>query len=88
HAEPLSKVAGHRVLAMMRGRNEEILSLDIEVDAEDPAPYKPVERLIAATQNIRADGGEADAWLMGVVRWSWRVKLSMNLSVDLMLELR
>ena len=25
---------------------------------------------------------------MGVVRWSWRVKLSMNLSVDLMLELR
>ena len=88
HAEPLSKVAGHRVLAMMRGRNEEILSLDIEVDAEDPAPYKPVEHLIAATQNIRADGGEADAWLMGVVRWSWRVKLSMNLSVDLMLELR
>ena len=92
HREPLSKVAGHRALAMMRGRNEEVLSLDIEVDADDPAPYKPVERMIAATQNIRADagsgGGEADAWLMHVCRWTWRVKLSMNLSVDLMMELR
>ena len=88
HREPLAKVAGHRVLAMMRGRNEEMLSLDIEVDADDPAPYKPVERMIAATQNIRPDGGEADAWLMNVCRWTWRVKLSMNLSVDLMMELR
>lgn len=88
HREPLAKVAGHRVLAMMRGRNEEMLSLDIEVDADDPAPYKPVERMIAATQNIKPDGGEADAWLMNVCRWTWRVKLSMNLSVDLMMELR
>ncbi|WP_293368321.1 Tex family protein [Nevskia sp.] len=92
HREPLAKVAGHRVLAMMRGRNEEVLSLDIEVDADDPAPYKPVERMIAATRNIKPEsgsgGGEADAWLMNVCRWTWRVKLSMNLSVDLMTELR
>ena len=88
HREPLAKVAGHRVLAMMRGRNEEVLSLEIEVDADDPAPYKPVERMIAASRNIRPDGGAADAWLMNVARWTWRVKLSMNLSVDLMTELR
>ena len=81
-------MAGHRALAMMRGRNEEILALDIEVDAEDPAPFKPVEHMIAATQNIRAGGGEADTWLMGVARWAWRTKLSLNLSVDMMMELR
>ena len=88
HHEPLSKVAGHRVLAMMRGRNEEALSLEIEVDADDVSAYKPVERMIAATRNIKPDGGEADAWLMNVCRWTWRVKLSMSLSVDLMTELR
>lgn len=90
HHEPWAKVAGHRALAMMRGRNEEILMLEIEIDADDPAPLKPVERMIAATQNIRADGTAtaADAWLMDVVRWAWRVKLSLNLSVDLMMELR
>ena len=88
HREPLAKIAGHRVLAMMRGRNEEMLSLEIEIDADDDAPFKPVERMIAATQDIREDGGPADAWLMSVVRWTWRVKLSLSLSVDLMLELR
>jgi uncharacterized protein len=88
YREPWSRIAGHRALAMMRGRNEEILSLDIEVDADDPAPFLPVEHMIAATQGIPADGTGADAWLMSVVRWTWRTKLSINLSVDLMVELR
>lgn len=88
HQEPWHKVAGHRALAMLRGRNEEILMLEIEVDADDPAPIKPVERMIMQTHNIRADGGATDAWLADVVRWAWRVKLSPNLSVDLMVELR
>ncbi|WP_022977924.1 Tex family protein [Nevskia ramosa] len=88
HHEPLAKVAGHRALAMMRGRNEEFLSIDIEVDADDVSPYKPIEKMIAASKDIKADGGEADAWLMSVARWTWRVKLSMSLSVDLMTELR
>ncbi|MEQ1439541.1 Tex family protein [Fontimonas sp. SYSU GA230001] len=88
HREPWARVAGHRALAMMRGRNEEILMLEIEIDADDPAPVKPVERMIAAAWNIRADGGAADAWLLEVVRWTWRVKLSLSLSVDLMMELR
>src|SRR5690554_3169848 len=34
HAERWNKVAGHRALAMMRGRDEGFLSLDIEVDAD------------------------------------------------------
>lgn len=87
-AEPWARVAGHRALAMMRGRAEEILTLEIEIDADDPSPVKPVERMIAASQAIRADGGAADAWLMEAVRWTWRVKLSMSLSVDLMTDLR
>ncbi|MGQ0529662.1 MAG: Tex family protein [Panacagrimonas sp.] len=88
HREPYAKVAGHRALAMMRGRNEDILMLDIEVDAEDVSTVKPVEKIIAQTRDIRPERGAADAWLMDVVRWTWRVKLSMSLSVDLMMELR
>jgi uncharacterized protein len=88
HREAWSKVAGHRALAMMRGRNEGVLNIEIEVDAEDPAPYKPVERLIAEAHGIKPDGGAADAWLMDVARWCWRVKLQTTMSVDLMLEMR
>jgi protein Tex len=88
HREPWYKVAGHRALAMMRGRNEEILMLELEVDADDPAPYKPVERMVAEVIGARADGGAADAWLMDAARWTWRVKLNTSLAVDLMSELR
>jgi protein Tex len=34
------------------------------------------------------DGAAADGWLLEVARWTWRVKLSLTLSVDLMVELK
>lgn len=89
HQEPYAKVAGHRALAMMRGRNEEILMLEIEADGDDPSPVKPVEKMIAAAFDIPVSGGSAaDAWLLDVARCTWRVRLQTSLSVDLMLELR
>ncbi|PSH65576.1 RNA-binding transcriptional accessory protein [Phyllobacterium brassicacearum] len=87
HFERWAIVPSHRALAMLRGRNEEVLSLDLEVDAEDTAAIKPVERMIADAYSIPANGA-ADTWLMDVVRWTWRIRLSLNLSVDLMTTLR
>ncbi|YBV96454.1 RNA-binding transcriptional accessory protein [Phyllobacteriaceae bacterium JZ32] len=87
HAERWATVAGHRALAMLRGRNEDVLSLEIEVDADDPSPVKPVERMIAAAYSIGATL-PGDRWLMEVAGWTWRVKLSLHLSLDLMRELR
>jgi uncharacterized protein len=87
HRERWSTVAGHRALAMLRGRNEEFLSLDIEVDVEDTAKAKPVERMIAGAYNV-ASMQPGDVWLMEVIGWTWRVKLSLSLSLDLMRELR
>ncbi|RLL75966.1 RNA-binding transcriptional accessory protein [Ochrobactrum soli] len=87
HFERWATVAGHRALAMLRGRNEDFLSLDIEIDADDTSAVKPVERKIAAAYAI---GGTlpGDRWLMEVAGWAWRVKLSLSLSLDLMRDLR
>ncbi|MCZ4429625.1 Tex family protein [Agrobacterium sp. SOY23] len=87
HSERWATVPGHRALAMLRGWNEEILTLTIDVDADDPSPVKPSQRTIAAAFDIR-NAGPADQWLMEVAGWTWRVKLSMSLSLDLMRELR
>ncbi len=87
HSEKWSTVPGHRALAMLRGWNEEVLTLTIDVDADDPSPVKPAQRTIASAFDIRS-AGPADAWLMEVAGWTWRVKLSMSLSLDLMRELR
>lgn len=87
HVERWATVPGHRALAMLRGRNEEVLALDIEVDADDASPVKPVERMIA---NAYAIGGSlpGDRWLMEVAGWTWRIKLSLHLTLDLMRDLR
>ncbi|GLK83858.1 RNA-binding protein [Ancylobacter defluvii] len=87
HVERWANVPSHRALAMLRGRNEDVLALDIEVDAEDPRPVKPVVAMIAEGYSI-GDRLPGDVWLLEVAGWTWRVKLSLHLSLDLMTELR
>ncbi|MDO1581232.1 Tex family protein [Rhizobium oryzicola] len=87
HSERWATTPGHRALAMLRGWNEEFLTLTIDVDQDDPSPIKPTHRMIAGAFQI-GDKGAADRWLMDVAGWTWRVKLSMSLSLDLMRELR
>lgn len=87
HVERWANVPSHRALAMLRGRNEEMLTLDIEVDAEDKSPVKPAARLIADAYQIGRDL-PGDQWLLEVASWAWRVKLSLHLMLDLMRDLR
>lgn len=87
HVERWSGVPSHRALAMLRGRNEDVLSLEIEVDADNASSVKPVERMIADAYHIGRQGA-GDLWLADVAGWTWRVKLSLSLSLDLMRDLR
>jgi uncharacterized protein len=87
HQERWATAPGHRALAMLRGWNEEVLTLTIDVDVDAISPNKPVERLIATAYEI-GPSRPGDRWLMEVASWTWRVKLSMSLSLDLMRELR
>ncbi|WP_315925546.1 Tex family protein [Mesorhizobium sp. SP-1A] len=87
HVERWAGVPSHRALAMLRGRNEEVLALDIELDADDASPVKPAERMVAEAYGIgRQLAG--DLWLAEVAGWSWRVKLNLHLTLDLMRDLR
>ncbi|CAM5544053.1 Protein YhgF [Mycolicibacterium aubagnense] len=87
HGERWATTPSHRALAMLRGRNEDVLSLAIEVDADDTSPVKPVERIIVQTLAI-GSVLPGDKWLTEVAGWTWRVKLSLHLSLDLMRDLR
>src|SRR5690554_952933 len=90
HVEPLKKVPSHRALAILRGRNEGVLTFSIAMgDAEDDRrqPH-PAEQRIAAHWRIRDNGRAADKWLGEVVRWTWRVKLSTQIETDLMSQVR
>ena len=73
HVERWAVAPSHRALAMLRGRNEGALTVDLEVDADD-ASTKPVERMIAEAYQVGSQL-PGDLWLKDVVRWTWRVKL-------------
>jgi len=90
HVEPLKKVPSHRALAILRGRNEGILTYTIVVGDSDDSRHTPhpAEQRIAAHWNIRDQGRAADKWLSEVVRWTWRVKLSTQIETDLMGQVR
>jgi len=87
HVERWAGVPSHRALAMLRGRNEEVLALDVELDADDTSPVKPAERMVADAYGIGRQL-PGDLWLAEVAGWTWRVKLNLTLTLDLMRDLR
>ncbi|HPQ96686.1 MAG TPA: Tex family protein, partial [Thiolinea sp.] len=87
HQADIRKLPSHRLLAMLRGRNEGVLSLKLDLPQEEGVPH-PGERHIAARFGIRDQGRPADGWLQEVVRWTWKMKLHLKLETDLLGELR
>ena len=92
-AEALAKMPSHRVLALCRGEREEILDLTIEPD--DPATRPPATPPVASAYELRIarafgitdQGRPGDKWLAETVRWAWRTKIFIMLSIDLRLRL-
>ncbi len=88
HSEPVSKVAGHRALAMFRGRNEGVLTLDLAVEPDAPRGTSRAELMAVQALAGQLADSAADRWLKTVATWAWRVKLSNSLSIDVLVELR
>lgn len=86
--EPLSRVAGHRALAFLRGRNEGVLRLELAVDADDPSPLRPAERRVAARFGIEQQGRPGDGWLLETARQAGRWRIGFHVEMHLMEALR
>ena len=85
HTELLRKVPSHRSLAMFRGRNEKFLQVSLDADPEkdesDRSSY--CEQIIAQHLNLKFTNRPADAWLLSVVQWTWRVKIQLHMENEL-----
>ena len=85
HAEAWSKVPSHRALAMLRAQKEGVVTLDIAPEPEEGAAR--AEAIVASYLETRTNGA-GDLWLRKMAGWTWRVKLSLTMMVDLMGDLR
>jgi len=88
--EPFDRLPSHRILAVLRGEKEEILSLALEPDLGGTEPGVPsyFEGRIAARFGIGDEGRAADRWLLDTVRWAWRTRLQVSLGVDVRMRLK
>src|SRR5580704_17487576 len=83
--EPFTALPSHRILAMMRGEKEQVLELTMD-PGDDGAP-SGYETRIAGRAGIAGQGRPADRWLAETVRWAWRTRIAVHLSVDLRMRL-
>ncbi|BCI54040.1 RNA-binding transcriptional accessory protein [Mycolicibacterium litorale] len=83
-SEPLENMPSHRVLAVMRGEKEEVLSLNF--DGGDDDVYLA---MVAQTLGVdMASTAPATPWLATTVRLAWRVKLMVSAAVAARVRLR
>jgi len=99
HFETIQGIPSHRMLALMRARNEGFLDLeliprasagntraaasDVPMDEIAAAGHALAEGKVAASAGVIDRGRAADAWLMETCRLTWRVKLHLHLTLDL-----
>lgn len=90
HVESLHSIPSHRVLAMLRGRNEGILAINVQYQADDTpiTEQSAYEQLIAAQFSIDDLGRPADRWLRDTVRLSWRAKIFLSLELEALTRLK
>ncbi|MFQ5542814.1 MAG: Tex family protein [Nitrospiria bacterium] len=95
--EPLKSIPSHRALALFRGQKKGILRLSVVFDEQEGSVHSEgkieqtlsrPERIIAKHFEIKTAGRPADSWLFEVVRWAWRVKLSLHLDLEMKRQIR
>lgn len=84
HSEDWKSIPSHRALALLRASNEGVLTVDIAPD--DEGAERAVQTVAAVFGAKTQSPG--DVWLRQVAGWTWRVKLSLSMMLDLMGEMR
>jgi uncharacterized protein len=83
HVEAIAKIPSHRLLALMRARNEGVIELELAPATDSEQGHAEGEGRVAVRADIHDRGRAADAWLRETVRLTWRVKLHLHLTLDL-----
>ncbi|MGB0948345.1 MAG: Tex family protein [Pseudoalteromonas marina] len=89
HSEKLKNVPSHRMLAMLRGRNEGLLQLKIDVDpGQESSTVSSAEQIISEHLTLRLTKQKAANFLTNTVHLAWKNKLSVSLSNELLTKQR
>ncbi len=87
YQEAINKIPSHRALALFRGRDEKILTLNLNPGVDEKLSHDYyIQRIIL---KLEANNDSAvNQWLQTVARFAWKVKLFTRIDLDLKLRLR
>jgi uncharacterized protein len=85
--QKIKEVPSHRALALLRGSNEQVLKLTLDVAMPPGSPH-PAEVKIRSAFAITGKGRAADNWLLETVRLAWKGRLAVTLMNDLMMRMK
>ncbi|MSS76635.1 MAG: RNA-binding transcriptional accessory protein [Methyloglobulus sp.] len=88
YQEAINKIPSHRALALFRGRNESILSLNLSPEQDEQIGHDYCIQLVAKRLSITDTRQPAEAWLAETARYAWKIKLFTRIDLDLKLRLR
>jgi len=88
YQEAINKIPSHRALALFRGRNEDLLSINLKPGEQDKEEHDLYAQFVSKHLNVSDTSKPADAWLTETARFAWKIKLFTRIDLDLKLRLR
>ena len=89
YREPIRVMPSHRALAILRGRNEEILTVALKYQPDETpiTEQSEFEQKIAKHFNI-FNALERNKWLRDTVRLTWKAKIFLSLELEAFAKLK
>ncbi|MBE0468515.1 MAG: RNA-binding transcriptional accessory protein [Methyloprofundus sp.] len=88
YQEAINKIPSHRALALFRGRNENLLNVNLLPGNDEKAAHQLCAQIVARHIQVTDTHKAADAWLAETARFAWKVKLFTRIDLDLKQQLR
>ncbi len=94
YKEPIAKIPPHRVLAVLRGRQEKVLDAELIPDQMALYSGNPASGEEGFAQTVMSRFGiglarrPGEGWLMDAARFAWKFKIKMRIELDLWTSLR
>ncbi len=87
YQEAINKIPSHRALALFRGRDEKVLTLNLNPGVDEKLSHNYyIQRIILKLE--ANNDSSVNQWLQTVARFAWKVKLFTRIDLDLKLRLR
>ncbi|MEQ9507309.1 MAG: Tex family protein [Hyphomonas sp.] len=80
--QPIEALPSHRLLALLRGENEGILKLNLDIPHTDKARH-PAVATVMSKGGIARKGRPADDWLAETAEIAWKTRLAPSCTNDL-----